>query len=929
MIKEGISLEEQQKDVKMFREIQEEHNVTDKHFIDEYRKDIEDRITDVNLKKQAIAIVDLIENDMAENYRMQEEEYEQENAQFKPSEQEFYFLDDAKEDEEIIRGIAPDQLHNNVDDEKEPLNEPLHVLTEEEKEAIAVLTAFNRESRERDYESLENIESTTTNNSQNTATLKVNEGLNTAKEGLNSFKNVITSKIENVDAEKLDENWQKFWLMACSILKGFLDIATVVAIAIYKIPAKRHFKKKLDYTINEVTGKDLKSMMEIQQNEMKHRFFVDWLPKTILILSAILIYNNVWNVGLVAFSIGLIYYMFSYLTFDYGGSNLLNVLAENMDKQGIRLKDSYFNNMIVLYRYFDEYQKTMGVTIDERGKIEIVEDKELGSILKFYVNEDKNTNITSITDYRLTYYKVYPFLDEYNNNAKLQNKRQVAVMLDQILLMAINQDEDVSSLYAKKEEFWDCFPELRGLADQRRAEEDALRQEQADNVFYADIAKKSLSERAVSIIKFLRKESENLGMSPHDLNGLGIKGNNDYLKVRMHLNQGTTYAQAKAKLAYIGSKTGLIPKIIEITTTDSSIYLMFYLNKSLKSRAMTIEEIKEEGKKGIFTLGKGYLGDYTTKIPREDQPFFVLVGGLSRSGKSTLATRLLGNTTYLQDENGFYDYQDYFISSVKDEDYTANGFKQSGMFVTGSPEETYNMLCLVDKIATERKELFLENDVINIKQYNKKFKNNKMGKIMLVMDEYANLFRACGSRKIETENGKMKLKDAIEERLVKINAEHGSRGVSSIVITQNFMKEEVGKVRDTIEAKILGNAEGNVWSSYDNTGEIGKIMQKKSEEVQGVFLMNSKAFQPLKGVETDVVQGFIETKTHFIDTEDILEGFDRTYETAAKYTALIVNADNSVSEDVQEVVSYNLNDYVETEETALNETKETKEIFEI
>lgn len=892
MEKEGLNLSEQMDFIEFYKDVQSEHNVTEKYFVDGYREEIENKLTDVNIKKKALEIVDQIESDLAENERMQDEEYAEQEKEGQ-EEPQFFFLDPA--DEEVEE------------------NEPLHVMTAAEKEAMNTLSM-----RESDFVSLEHIESSTLNTPNITA-LKATEGLNTAKEGLNTLKKGIANKIENVDAEKLDEQWQTFWLMAFSILKGFLSVATTVAIAFYKIPAKRHYKKKLDYTINETTGKDLKSMMEIQQNEMKHRFFVDWLPKLILFLSALLIYNEGWKIGLIALAIGFVYYMFTYLTFDYGGSRILNVLADNMYSQNIRLKDAYYNNILVMYQHLKEFQQAFGVTILENGKINLYFDPDLGWVLTFYIQEDKNVSFSSITDHKMNFYKILPAIDSYTNTAKLHAGRKVMMLLDQVLLESIGKAEILADLLAAKEEFIPCFPELKHIAEAKRQEEEARLSKEADDKFYADIANKKLSERAVNIVKFLRKESDILGMSPHDLNNIGIKGNEDYLKVRMHLNQGTTPAQAQAKLAYIGSKTGVTPKLRD-AATDSAVNLMFFLNKSLKSRAMTMNEIKEEGRKGIFTLGKGYLGDYVTKIPRQDQPFFVLVGGLSRSGKSTLATRLLVNTTYLQDENGFYDYQDYFISSVKDEDYQANGFQQSGMFVTGSPLETYNMLCLVDDVASKRKETFLKHNLINIKQYNKKFPNDKMGKIMVVMDEYANLFRACGSLKIEVNSSKIKLKDAIEEKLVKINAEQGSRGVSSIIITQNFKRDEVGEVRETIQDLILGNAAGNVWSSYDNTGQISKTLESKKDEKQGVFLMNSSAFQPLKGVETDVVQGFVETKTHFIDTEDILAGFDRTYDTAAKYSNIIKNVDFETEGELVD-----LNDDVE--ETPL-ETNITNDVVD-
>ena len=878
---EPVDLNTQIDILDFYKGVQQKRNVTSQYTIDGFRDDIEENITDVSIKKQALEVIALIESQIEENERLEDEEdAEQEvNNDFNP----ISFLDD---------DVTETTQFN---------------LTDTEKEAMQQLLS-NSENK-----NLENIESSVIS--------PPHEATLVAKQGLNTAKSFVNSKIQSMDAEKMDEAWQSSF----SMLKVAGNIAVKGIVAFYKIPAKRHYKKKLDYTINEINGDNIKSMIEIQKTEMKHRFFVDWLPKLILFLSALLIYNEGWKVGLITLGIGFIYYMITYMTFDYGGSRLLNILAEVMDGQDIRLKDAYYNNILVLYQHLKEFQKAFGVTILENGKVDLYFDTDLGWVLIFYIQEDKNVSFSSITDHRMNFYKILPAIDAYTNTAKLQEGRKVMMLLDQVLLVSIDKAEKLADLLAAKEEFIPCFTELQHIVAARKAEEEARLAKEADDKFYADIAKKKLSERAVNIVKFLRKESDILGMSPHDLNGLGIEGNDDYLKVRMHLNGGLTIEQAQAKLSYVGSRTGIKPKIIEIGTTKSALFLMFYLNIDLKSRVMTMDEIKEEGKKGIFTLGKGYLGDYIVKIPRGDSPFFALIAALARAGKSTVATRLIVNTTHLQDEKGFYDYQDYFIGSVKDEDYIANGFKQSGMFVAGNPVDIYNMLCLIDKIATKRKKIFIDNDSINIKQYNNKFPNAKMGKIMLVMDEYANLLSACGKQKIETETGTLGLRDAIEQKLVKINQEHGSRGVSTIVITQDFTKEAVGAVRNTLDTKILGKAPANVWSTYDNTGQISNLLRSKKSN-QGVFLIESDAFQPIDGVEADVVAKFVETKTHFIDTDAIREGFDRTYDTAAKYTDLILNADSKSEEDENPVILSNLNDEL-VEETTL-ETNITNDVVD-
>ena len=105
------------------------------------------------------------------------------------------------------------------------------------------------------------------------------------------------------------------------------------------------------------------------------------------------------------------------------------------------------------------------------------------------------------------------------------------------------------------------------------------------------------------------------------------------------------------------------------------------------------------------------------------------------------------------------------------------------------------MLLKINDIAQKRAEIFRKNGCVNIKQYNKKFKsNNKMGKILLVMDEYRNtLDSAERMGKVEIDGNEIKnLSLEIEKIYTSINTLHGSRGVNTILYyTRNWRKVKV------------------------------------------------------------------------------------------------------------------------------------------
>ncbi|MFB8587129.1 hypothetical protein [Enterococcus thailandicus] len=432
------------------------------------------------------------------------------------------------------------------------------------------------------------------------------------------------------------------------------------------------------------------------------------------------------------------------------------------------------------------------------------------------------------------------------------------------------------------------------------------------------------SRKGKQIINKLRQDAtkEKLGMYPHDAFGESIIENKYFIKIKMVL-QNTNKAKAKSLLNEIGLITGITPSLID-GENDKTIYLKFKYKVDVKSREFKFKDIVEQAKEGVINIGATDSGDYVVKYPREDDPFFALIGGLSRSGKSTFATRLITNALYLADDNGYFDYQDVFIASVKaKDDYYPLRWFEKGMFITDNPIETYKMLLKINDIAQKRAETFRENDCVNIKQYNKKFQNQKMGKILLVMDEYRNtLDSAERMGKVDVDGNEIKnLSLEIEKLYTSINTLHGSRGINTICITQKFAKSKggLGMVADSLDSRFLGYAEADVWNTQDKTETISKYLKSKSEQRKGLFLINATAFQQSNAeVEVDKIGGFVETRTHYIDTQEIADNFDRYFDTDKKYGELI--RETALEEHVDSIIT-NTN---ESEEVLEDKEKEEK-----
>lgn len=435
--------------------------------------------------------------------------------------------------------------------------------------------------------------------------------------------------------------------------------------------------------------------------------------------------------------------------------------------------------------------------------------------------------------------------------------------------------------------------EAEAEKQRQRAEAERLESEK----MYAAFEQKGLNDKAIKIIMKLKKNQENWGISVRDLFGRSMEFTKNYLKVRADLVDGTTIKQVDAQR--IGSKVGITPQILKAENA-SAIYLMFILNNNIKGHKVTVADIKNEANQGFLTIGEGILGPVKIKFPRSDSPAFGLIGGLSRSGKSTLGTMIFSAMSYLNDGQGNYDYSDFFIASVKDEDYIANGFKKSGMAVVSDVFEIYNMLKLVDEIATKRKDQFLEKNTINIAQYNE-VSEEKMGKIMVILDEYANTLTKASNFKVKTDAGSVTLDKAIEALAVKISQEHGSRGVSLFGLTQQFSKSAVGDLADVLGSRFLGYAKENVWQSQDPSKKVSaylKNMEDTTEARRGRFFISAPDFAFTEDTRVQKIGSeWTEVKTNFAETSEYLKNFDRTFNTAEKYMSSITSKNHEDNEN--------------------------------
>lgn len=492
-----------------------------------------------------------------------------------------------------------------------------------------------------------------------------------------------------------------------------------------------------------------------------------------------------------------------------------------------------------------------------------------GSVIFAITSRYPNIQAVNFEDTMLKHYYILP--DAKSRNYILKGW----LKLDLIGLLQGYSLAETLELMAKNK-LYKLYPEVRKEISRLEGEELHQKREQY-------VITHKLSAKIWSIWDFFDLKSKQLGFSYWDNNADSIVGNSNYIKIRMRLIGDSTYNDVQKKTRLVAKELRGDVMTAPIASDHGSFWMTFILSEIKSPKTTHVAVIKENANKGYVNLGNSRTGQYLMKIPKNDELTSILVGGQSRSGKSTLTTQLILSLLYLKTDNK-YDYSDVYICTIKDEDYIVNGFEGAGMLVKSKPAEIYDMLKYVDEQATKRKGLFIERGVKNIKEFNQQYPNEYLGKILVVFDEYANTLAASESEQVEVGGKKVKQRVAIEQLMVKIGQEHGSRGVSFIITTQQFSKGEIGRASDVINIQILGYAQPNVWNSIDNTQEMAKYLQSKSDQRRGLFFINAPDL-PVKKPQVTFNCGFTEIRTANIETEEVRQNFDRHFQTSSNYYA--------------------------------------------
>lgn len=439
--------------------------------------------------------------------------------------------------------------------------------------------------------------------------------------------------------------------------------------------------------------------------------------------------------------------------------------------------------------------------------------------------------------------------NEYTTDVYYQVHSQVhqciAPLLDQM-----SRDEFID-LVISDDSINYAFPEIAEQIQQQK-EADALalqaqrEAEELEQLQY-QIASKGLSNEVATIIKKIRDNVDVWNFNIWNGND-NMSGNTSYFKVRCVLRNKKSVADVETKKNTIEAE--LRRKIMIKPRQDRGAFdLVILLNENLNMYSMTMKDLEKYNSNNKMFIGNSLTGPLSSKWNFQANHF--MVGGFTGSGKSVEILNILAQLVNISKFSDDFDYSTMFLtSSSKIGDFAE--FDKAGALVVSGIDKQIQVFQYILSELERREALFYEEGVQNIKEYNKKFPNQKMKQLVLLADEYENTRQDLDKKKAQEAEG-------LIAQILNI-----ARSSGGVVITgsQSILKGAVGVIRDKMTIKVSGFNEKNVLNQLDT--EIAGYYQTITREPQGVFFYNALNLKPTEDYLTFGNTSFTLIQTPYI-----------------------------------------------------------------
>lgn len=244
---------------------------------------------------------------------------------------------------------------------------------------------------------------------------------------------------------------------------------------------------------------------------------------------------------------------------------------------------------------------------------------------------------------------------------------------------------------------------------------------------------------------------------------------------------------------------------------------------------MSMNELKKYNSKGEFFIGESLTGSLSATW--NFQANFFWIAGMSGAGKSAQIKNIMIQLAQISQTSSAFDYTTMFLtSSSKIADFVE--FEKAGALIASGIDAQIKVFEYVLDELERRENLFYENQVENIKEYNQKHLETPLRQLVLLADEYENTRNSLDKRQ----------SDHAERLLLNILNIGRSSGCVVIVGTQSALKGSVGVVADKLTIQFSGYNESNVLRRLSPV--IASYYQMLNREPQGVFFFKALNLRP-------------------------------------------------------------------------------------
>lgn len=523
-------------------------------------------------------------------------------------------------------------------------------------------------------------------------------------------------------------------------------------------------------------------------------------------------------------------------------------------------------------------------------------DDKLGVVLQLELENasDKTINTLANIDYLKPFENFGEFYVVANNKAY--------IMFDIYLSKTIyNKEFDFVELFKDNESYFNYFKDFEALRKKNRIND---LQEKLENQGL-DIN----ANKLMNILDKIEDNKEELGFNAWDSFGKSIEGNKNYIRLNCKFLKGINISNLKKDII-----ESIINEDIEITASINSkqtFTLTIIFKKFIDDFELKYDKLVSYAReKNQILLGKTITGEFLADMTTN--AFFPFISGESGSGKSVTTMGEMVQILEMRDFN----FEDLFvISGGKTGDYYEAEFDKRGALILDVLEESTKngVISEEDKVIQitrafelavkkmlQREALFKEHKVRNIYKYNEavdknKISGEKLGEVLLVIDEAQSLLNIADSYKID----KVSCKDKILSQIRKILSLGRASGFKLLYVTQSAKVSDLGDgIKDGLTLEILGRNKSNVLMGVDKSGALSKYFAQLSasgRRTEGVVFVRSSVIQPTTE-QLNFKDGFVLCKTPFVDNQTIAKGFKQSFETYNKYNGLIKNFEIDISD---------------------------------